>query len=117
MAGWARPSHRDCSVAPKDGDTGVFRDQAICVFSPVQLDPASLHRSISLIRDEASIPGALEICGDGRLVFWRPLDPMPGDTSHTIVVSGLRDLRGSRLPELRAAFTTGRALLRDLVSD
>jgi hypothetical protein len=104
-------------VAPKDGDTGVFRDQAICVFSPVQLDPGSLERSISVTWGESSVPGAFEICGDGRLIFWRPLRPLEGDAPHTLVVCGLRDLRGSRLPDLRAAFTTGRALLRDLVSD
>jgi hypothetical protein len=120
VALFSRGLQRDASVAPRHGERGVFRDQAICVFAPAPVDPQTAPFSIHVSSGESPpevLEGEVEVCGEGRLIFWRARSPLERDVTHTVRVAGLRDVRGSLLPELLAVFTTGPLLLSDLLLD
>lgn len=117
MPGYPRSITRSFSIAPRDGETAVFRDQVVCVHSPSPVEPSCLATSVVAVSaGETEIAGTTELSPDRRVLFFRPLRPLVEHAPHTVRVSGLRNALGA-LPEISSVFTTGSILLSELVTD
>lgn len=88
----------------------VIEDR-VAVDSPLTIswsravDPATLA-GIRLLAGDLEVPVAVELQADGATAVATPLEPMPADTIHRVVVAGTASLDGALAPRFSESFLT-----------
>lgn len=100
-------------VMPKDQETGVPRDATVLVTAPRSVDHLSTH-GVKVRTEERDIDGVLDISSDGRILFWRPAQPLEAEARHQVTISGVRDARGAPFDDHTSTFVTGAFSYGDL---
>jgi len=102
-------------VDPADGVAGVFRDAPVAVRLSQPADPASISSQTVRVQDpDGDVPGFVHLTKDACVVIWRGQRLLLPGVLHFVVLSGLRDARGTAVASHMSRFVPCSLTWRDL---
>jgi hypothetical protein len=103
-------------IDPGDNAIGVFRDDPVVATLSHPADLASVTATaFRVMDDEGDVAGAVRPSPDARVLVWTSPTPLR-PVEHTVVIEGLRDLRGREMAPHRSRFSACRFTSRDVMA-
>lgn len=103
-------------IDPGDDAVGVFRDDPVVATLSHPADLASVTPSAFRVTDDAgAVAGVVHPSPDARVLVWTASEAL-GAGEHTVVIEGLRDLRGREMAPHRSRFSACRFTSRDVMA-
>ena len=85
-------------IDPSDGATGVFIDDPVVATLSHAVDATTATgKTVRVADDAADVPGQLHFSPNARVLVWTPLRALRPGVRHTVILAGLRDLRGREI--------------------
>jgi hypothetical protein len=109
----ARDTSATLKVVPRDQETEVARDATLLVSAPRPIDHLSTG-GLRVRSGDREVEGVLDLSGDRRILFWRPLGALEARAFHQVTLTGVRDEKGACFDDLSTTFVTGGFSYRDL---